>query len=123
MERIYHKGTDKIPYVNFDSEAGLIELKGRSIPEDAESLYLPMIEWVDAYIPLAKGPTKANFEFEYFNTSSSKWLLTLFKKLDDLYEKTKDLEINWYYSDDDLLEYGELLEEIVEIPVNLIDIE
>jgi len=31
--------------------------------------------------------------------------------------------INWYYDDDDILEYGEEIQDIREVPMNLIEFE
>ena len=51
----------------------------------------------------------ANMAFEYFNTSSSKCLYMLFKKLDELHQKGKRVIINWFYEvgDEDMMEAGE----------------
>ena len=35
METIIREGTPKTPYVRLDGENGLVEIKGRSIPENS----------------------------------------------------------------------------------------
>jgi len=120
MENILIEGTNKSPYVNLDSEKGLIELKGRSLLEDATNFYLPLTEWVAVYVENPAEKTVVNFEFEYFNTSCSKWLITLTKQIKSVFENNKTLVFNWYYEDDDVLEYGEVIRDLVDLPMNML---
>jgi len=71
METIIREGTPKTPFVRFDGEKGLVEIKGRSIPENSVEFYKPLIDWLEKY---SAGPVKetyVNIQLEYFNTSSS----------------------------------------------------
>ena len=123
MDRIQIDPTDKSPEVDFNPEEGKLMLKGRSLVEDSESFYLPLVEWIQKYIEDPKEGTVIDFKFEYFNTSCSKWLITITKELKVLYEKDPSTQINWYYEDDDVLEYGEVICDLVDIPINMIDME
>jgi len=123
MEKIVIQGTEKSPTVNFDNETGLLVLEGRSLIEDSESFYLPLVEWIIKYTELPAPKTIVDLNFEYFNTSCSKWLITITKQLKILFEKKPETIINWYYEDDDVLEYGEVIRDLVDIPINMIEIE
>lgn len=123
MDRIQIAPTDKSPEVDFNPAEGVLMLKGRSLVEDSESFYLPLVEWIQKYIEDPKEGTVIDFKFEYFNTSCSKWLITITKELKVLYEKDPSTQINWYYEDDDVLEYGEVICDLVDIPINMIDME
>ncbi|MBP5501178.1 MAG: DUF1987 domain-containing protein [Bacteroidales bacterium] len=123
MDRIQIAPTDKSPEVDFNPAEGVLMLKGRSLVEDSESFYLPLVEWIQKYIDDPKEGTVIDFKFEYFNTSCSKWLITITKELKVLYEKDPSTQINWYYEDDDVLEYGEVICDLVDIPINMIDME
>lgn len=126
MEILRVEGSSKTPHVNFDSEKGLIEIKGRSIPENSIEFYKPLIEWLDEYSNQAKEHTNVNIQLEYFNTSSSKCILDLFKKLESINDKSKgSVNINWYYEEDDedMLEAGEDYEAIINIPFKMIELE
>ena len=123
MDRIQIDPTDKSPEVDFNPEEGKLMLKGRSLVEDSESFYLPLVEWIQNYIEDPHEGTIIDFKFEYFNTSCSKWLITITKELKKLYEKDPSTQINWYYEDDDVLEYGEVICDLVDIPINMIDME
>ena len=123
MDRIQIAPTDKSPEVDFNPAEGVLMLKGRSLVEDSESFYLPLVEWIQKYIEDPKEGTVIDFKFEYFNSSCSKWLITITKELKVLYEKDPSTQINWYYEDDDVLEYGEVICDLVDIPINMIDME
>jgi hypothetical protein len=123
MENIYIDGTDKSPSVILDKEKGLIEFSGRSLIEDSEQFFLPLVEWIIKYIDNPSTKTTVNFKFEYFNTSCSKWLITITKQLKLLYEKNHNTQINWFYEDDDVLEYGEVIRDLVDIPMNMAEVE
>lgn len=124
MESLLIEGTAKTPTVRFDAEQGFIEVKGRSIPENSIEFYKPLIDWLDRYAKSPKSPTKVNIQLEYFNTSSSKCILDVFKKLETIHKVKNDVIINWYYEEDDedMLEAGEDYESIIRIPFKMIEI-
>jgi hypothetical protein len=49
------------------------------------------------------------FNFEYFNSTSAKYILDIFKSLNALHSLGIELDIKWYYEEDDedMLEVGE----------------
>lgn len=119
MEDIRIVPTQKTPAVNF-TVTGNLELKGRSIPENSLEFYKPLIDWLDQYSEQPSTETNVHVQLEYFNTSSSKCLLDLFKRLESLNKVT----IHWYYEqdDEDMLEAGEDYEAIVSIPFKMIEV-
>jgi hypothetical protein len=119
-------GSPKTPEVNFNEETGKLELKGRSIPENSIEFYKPMFDWIEAYGSNPKSATEVNIVLEYFNTSSSKCILDLFKKLEALNNGGKTtVTVNWYYEadDEDMLEAGEDYQAIISLKVNMIALE
>jgi hypothetical protein len=125
MEPISIEGTPKTPSVKFDANEGVVEIKGRSIPENSIEFYKPLIEWLDEYANEPKPLTKVNVQLEYFNTSSSKCILDVFKKLEAIHKGQKnEVIINWYYEEDDedMLEAGEDYESIIRVPFKMIEI-
>ncbi|MDA3882786.1 MAG: DUF1987 domain-containing protein [Bacteroidales bacterium] len=125
MESIKIDGSPKTPEVNFDYQTGLIEIKGRSIPENSIEFYKPMIDWLEEYTNSPQDKTTVQIQLEYFNTSSSKCILDVFKKLEGISKNGKEIEINWYYEEDDedMLEAGEDYQSIIRIPFKMIEIE
>jgi len=123
MENINIDGTPKTPTIHFNKESGVLEIKGRSIPENSIEFYKPMLDWIEAYAKSPKGDTQVNIKLEYFNTSSSKCILDVFKKLETV-TGTK-MVINWFYEqdDEDMLEAGEDYQAIINIPFKMIEVE
>ena len=124
MEPIYIEGTTKTPTIKFDAQSGIIEIKGRSIPENSIEFYKPIVDWLNAYGKEAKDITQVNIQLEYFNTSSSKCILDIFKKLETIHKGNNEVIINWYYEEDDedMLEAGEDYESIIRVPFKMIEI-
>ncbi len=125
MENIILDGTAKTPSVSFDFSRGVLELKGRSIPENSVEFYKPLNEWVVDYLDNPKGKTLVEIKLEYFNTSSSKCILDLFKQLEVLSQKGAEVYVNWYFEqdDEDMQEAGEDFQAILKIPFNMIEVE
>ena len=82
MNSLIIEGSPKTPNINFDGNEGSFLISGRSIPENSLDFYKPVMEWLDFYIVEPKEATTVNIKLEYFNTSSSKCLLDVFKKLE-----------------------------------------
>jgi hypothetical protein len=118
MQAIKIKGSDDTPNVILDKENGIFEISGRSLPEDVAAFYEPILDWLESYAedPLEK--TVFNFKLEYFNTASSKLLLDVLLKLEDMYDDGKDILVRWHFPDDDedMEEAGEEYADIVEVP-------
>ncbi|MBQ3617149.1 MAG: DUF1987 domain-containing protein [Bacteroidales bacterium] len=120
METIKITGNMKTPSVLLDPETGVLELAGRSIPENTESLYKPLLEWVEEYVKDPKPTTTVNIKFEYFNSSSAKYLIRFLEFVTQLKKQGKNLIINWYYDDDELFEYGQDYQDVLEMKFNFI---
>ena len=124
MEPINIEGTAKTPSIKYDSEKGIVEIKGRSIPENSIEFYKPLVDWLEEYAKQPLKKTQVNMLLEYFNTSSSKCILDVFKKLEAIHKAKNDVVINWYYEEDDedMLEAGEDYESIIRVPFKMIEI-
>jgi hypothetical protein len=124
MEPINIEGSPKTPSIKFDVEKGILEIKGRSIPENSIEFYKPLVDWLDEYSKDPVNKTQVNIHLEYFNTSSSKCILDVFKKLEAIHKAKHDVSIFWYYEEDDedMLEAGEDYESIIRIPFKMIEI-
>ncbi|MCC5946603.1 MAG: DUF1987 domain-containing protein [Bernardetiaceae bacterium] len=114
MDIINLEGTEDTPKVLLDKANETFEVSGRSLPEDAAEFYQPIIEWLDAYSENPNPSTPFMFKLEYFNTASSKLILDILSKLEDI----EGTSIVWYFheDDEDMEEAGEEFSELVEIP-------
>lgn len=125
MEKIFVEPTRVTPLVNFDPDEGFLEIKGRSSPENSILFYQKIIDSLDEYARSGKSEFTASFSFEYFNTSSSKCLFDLFKKITLIKENGINLIINWYYEEDDedMMEAGEDYADLLDLEFNYLEIE
>ncbi|MDR2962483.1 MAG: DUF1987 domain-containing protein [Bacteroidales bacterium] len=123
MEHIEIYGTSRIPTIQCNAQSGTITIKGRSIQEDASNFYQPIIEWLTEYSRNPQQKTVLNMELEYFNTSSSKSFLSMFKLLEQAATHGSEVSVNWYYEaeDYDMLESGENYQSIVKLPFQMIE--
>ncbi len=124
MKPIIIEGTPKTPTIKFDVSEGIFEIKGRSFPENSVEFYKPLIDWLDDYKETPLDKTVVNIRLEYFNTSSSKCILDVFKKLEAIHKAKNDVVVNWFYEEDDedMLEAGEDYESIIRVPFKMIEI-
>jgi hypothetical protein len=117
MEKLIIEPTGNSPRIVLDPENKLFEFSGESRPENVRKFYLPILEWLESY---TKDQEKLNdadratglqcqFNFEYFNSTSAKYILDIFKSLNAISALGIDLEIKWLYEEDDedMLEVGQ----------------
>lgn len=118
MDIIKITGTDDIPSVILDASAGKFEMSGRSLPEDVSAFYKPILDWMDEYAENANPKTVFDFKLTYFNTASSKIILDILMKLEEMSNDGKEVLIKWHYpsDDEDMEEAGEEYSEIVDVP-------
>jgi ribonucleotide reductase alpha subunit len=107
----------KTPTVDFKTSGELL-IEGRSVSENPVEFFEPIINWVNN---LKKNhPPKINFTFklEYFNTSTSKIILHLFRILESFHKNGTEVKIIWFYDkiDEDLREAGKDYQSILKIP-------
>lgn len=123
MEKLIIRPTRITPLIYFDPNRGLLELRGKSSPENSIQFYSQLIKDLEEFGRTAKQNLIANFKFEYFNTSSSKCLFDIFRKLNAVKDNGYELSINWYYEEDDedMLEAGEDYADLLGIEFNYVE--
>ena len=116
------KDTITTPHVILDAEKGYIKIDGRSIPENVIDFYQPILNWIDNYIKEPNNLTIVDFKLEYFNTSSSKRLFDIMRKVESISTiPGKRVVLNWYYEEDDesIQELGLHYKNTINVPFNL----
>jgi hypothetical protein len=118
METIKIQGTEDTPKVILDKDTDIMEISGRSLPEDVTSFYEPVLTWLEEYSQNPNKKTIFNFKLVYFNTASSKLLLDILMKLEEIHEAGNDVLIRWHFpeDDEDMEEAGEEYADIVDVP-------
>ncbi len=108
MEKLSIEETKYTPRIIMDAEKGLLQIKGKSYPENTFEFYKPMIEWIETYFRSPQVKTTLQMEIIYFNSSSSKFFFDLFDRLEE-YRERSDITIEWIYDpeNESALEAGE----------------
>lgn len=122
MEALRIQATIKTPEILFDPTNQVFEIKGKSVPDDAEEFYMEALQWFDDYVANPNEETVLKIDLEYFNISSSKRLLFLLYKLNELKSKDKNVRVHWYYNeqDEDMFEVGQDYAFMVKVPFDFI---
>ncbi len=108
-------GTKYTPEIKFHH--GILEIKGVSVPENASSFFEPLYSAVEQYCNVPNSETTVNISLFYFNTSSLKCLLALFKQLEKIHNNQSRVKVNWYYdaNDDDFAENINVYKDLLKI--------
>jgi hypothetical protein len=125
MDIISIPSTSKTPAIKFDAQKGLIEIKGRSIPENSAEFYKPLIESLNKYSPSPGLTVQADIFLEFFNTISSKCVLDILRRLETIHIKGNKVVIKWYFEQDDkdMQEAGVDFQAIVNLSFIMVPIE
>lgn len=118
MEVLKREPTAQTPTINFDPTNGLMEIKGRSIPYDSDDYWMPILSWFESYVVAPFKSTVFKINLEYFNISSSKRILFLLYKLNEIADKGLDVQVEWEYKsdDEDMYEVGQDYAYMVKVP-------
>jgi hypothetical protein len=110
MENLYIEGSDTLPSVQLNT-SGLLKIFGRALPENAFNFFSPIISWVKEF---SAEIITIEINLEYYNTAVSKQLYDFLHVIDSN-PNNKKINLKWYYEegDDEILESGEIYEELL----------
>jgi hypothetical protein len=126
MDSLIIKSTPFSPEIILDHDNKTFGIKGNSRPEDVRDIYFPVVEWIHDYRVLLKNidnqyyseddPLIFEFDLEYFNSSSAKFLYDIVEGLKQIKEDGVSVGIAWLYDneDTDMKEAGEDLSYLAE---------
>ncbi|MDX9728343.1 MAG: DUF1987 domain-containing protein [Bacteroidales bacterium] len=125
MEKIEIRETPKTPSVLFDPEQGLFEIRGKSIPENSNSFYMPLLLYVEKYGHNPARRTVLSVRFEFFNTSSSHRIHALFKRFERISQADSEVLIKWYCEkgDESMRDAGRDFRTILQVPFEIIEVD
>jgi hypothetical protein len=100
----------------------MLDISGKSLPEDINLFYTPLEDAVIEYIKNPQTNTTINFDLIYLNSSSTKRILEIITYFELIFKQGFKVSINWFYGqyDDDMREEGEGFAVLTELPVNII---
>ncbi len=132
MKNIHLPKTKKSPQVILSKQLNHMRFSGISRLEHNKIFYQPIIKWLVEYKMLnyflshIESQTKeinVEFEFEYFNSSSAKYLYSILKEFKEISSFSRiDLKICWIYDpqDLDMLESGLNFQEMLCLPFKFV---
>jgi hypothetical protein len=125
MERLIIEATEDTPLIDFNPENFELSISGRSLPEDVTTFFQPIMDWLDQLEQTSDNECVLNVNLEYFNTASSKLILDVLMKLEDIHLETSNtVKIMWSHDarDVDMEEAAEEYSELVEVPFEVISV-
>ncbi len=122
MNPLVIESSAETPEIILDKRSNTFTFKGKSLPENPIAFYNPVMQWIEDYSIDPNPETKVEFMMMYFNTSSSKIILDIMKRLEIIKKSGHSVAINWVFKEDDeeMLEAGEIYAERIDIPFNII---
>jgi hypothetical protein len=108
------------PGIVYYPDKNILELVGRSIPENPELIFKRLDNWVTSHFEKNKG-LDVHIKLEYINSGSSKYLYEILKRLTVYSREGKLINMKWLYEADDeaMLELGEHYRDTAGIPLEI----
>lgn len=124
MEKLIIEGTGSTPQVNFIPEKGLLEIVGKLIPEDAGNFFVPIFSWLEKFFPDKQQAIIMRFSLFYYNTSSSKRIFDIMRRLDEKFMDGCNITIQWEYEegDEDTQQDGQDYKSMLKLPFNILKV-
>ena len=121
MKNLVIASTKKTPEIIFKTSGDLM-ISGNSLPGDITKFYQPILDWIDELKIKSPSTISISFELEHVNTSSTRMILKILKKLSKIANGKKNLHIIWLFDpeDSDMVEQGEALQEIINRPFEFV---
>jgi hypothetical protein len=123
MEPVYIEETEDTPKVILDPNEHTFRFEGNSYPENSAKFYGPLIEWLNDFVEQSElASATFDFNFDYFNTSSAKYILEILRLIEDFKDHGRECLIRWHYFEDDtdMLEAGEDYKDTIDVPFELV---
>ena len=125
MEDYILEATEKTPAILL--KEGLVEISGRSIPEDPYKIFKSAHLWVKDYVRKPANRTEVNIRIEYCDTGSTNNIFSILTRLVKCRNSNYHIEMifNWFYEkeDEEILELGRFMESKLNVMFNYIAIE
>jgi hypothetical protein len=122
MEIIRIEKTNNTPSIYIDEANMLCRIEGSSFPEDAYEVYQHVLDWLSRVGENIDSELVVEFDYDFLNSISHKKVWQILHELKQLYKIGKQVKVLWYYdeNDEDIMEAGEDLAELMNIPFELI---
>ncbi|HYD96324.1 MAG TPA: biofilm regulation phosphoprotein SiaC [Noviherbaspirillum sp.] len=113
MDNLNVESTQSTPSIVADAQAGVVEMRGDSYPENSFELFSPLVAWIEKFLEDGSRPLTLELHLLYLNTSSVKVMMDIFDMLEEAHRSGRQVAVNWYY-DEQNERVAELAEEFKE---------
>ncbi len=121
LQNLIIEKTDETPEVRLFTNSDLSVISGRSLPENAFDFYHPILQWMKTYATTSNAPLNLELRFDYFNSSSGRYLFEILHVLES--SKYKEFyKIIWISDKDDdlMIEKGEEFQKLSDLTFELV---
>jgi len=135
MRALKIEQSDNSPEIILDLENNHYTIKGESRPENVSEFYEPIMKWIEDwggqlyYRAKKYGKIQSHvirFQFEYFNSSSAKYIMDLLLKINEIDNSSDNIQIKieWAYDemDEDIEEAGKEFEDLTSMQFQFVAI-
>ena len=114
--RLEKDKTTSTPYILLDEDKSYMKLEGRCFHENVGEFFEEINNWLSAYLVTDFKIFTFDNAMNYFNSSTTKLLYNMLKKLDSYASADKNIVVNWITSpgNDIMVECGEDFQEEME---------
>lgn len=116
------RATKNTPEIVIDITRGVVQVRGRSSPENSILLYAPLLKLLRSN--KMKAPAiRMEFFFQYFNTSSSKCVYDILRQLKRMEACGTSVSVTWFYDpvDEDMLESGQDYNDLLDLNFRFVE--
>ncbi len=108
--------TYNTPLVTIDNSTNKLVIEGICTPENPLLFFTPIFSHFKELL-VSQGAISIQFDFEYFNTGSSRCILDMCKIANEMDSKDR-INVTWYYAkgDQEMKESGEMISSVCSFP-------
>jgi hypothetical protein len=124
MKSLIIDSSPATPEIHFNGTSGILKIQGRSIPENPEDFFNPLLAWLKSYFKDPLPQTEIHLILEYVNSGSAKFLLEILRMMKQQLQSGTPVGIKWYFEEEDesIEELGEHYRDLLKIPIEMIPI-
>lgn len=117
MKNLHITASSSTPEIDFRMD-GNLRIIGKSIPDADSDFWTNVANWYNLYLLTPANKTNFIFQLDYLNTSSSKEILHMLYRLNELNERGFEATVFWCCNetDIDMIEVGKDYEHMVKVP-------
>jgi hypothetical protein len=116
--------TTNTPLVELKGNGNMC-IKGISIPDNGLLFFQPVFNWIEEYGQQPSQKTTLEIALDGYNTVSSKCLLDVLRGFEKVKNSGFEVNVNWYYHEDDpdMLEAGQEFDGFINVKFSFIEVD